>query len=315
MANQADAASPGQGEQHVVGAVAVVVHPHGIVVRVGVDDHGGDAVEHGHGVQPLGQQPEPLLRHRVGPQHVVPALGGCASYGDALFRRKVPALGASPQDAQVVRHGVHEAPLGQLLQPVAEHGGWNASEAGQLVHGGEGCGAEQQERLLETLAQGTQRRVRPQALQIDDDLERGCFNRSDAVADRAQDGGGHGAPCVAPFEETPQGVAGHAEVLGCLAPSVQRRVGVHVAPDRPFQVRSALRRAVQGLGSWLRDDQSTAPCGNDPTSHFEREIAPKQCLARHCLGGGLVVVTKEFLVRAAASGCKGRSNNGPARRV
>ena len=45
------------------------------------------------------------------------------------------------------------------------------------------------------------RRVRPQALQIDDDLQCGRFNRSDAVADGAQDGGGHGAPQLAPFEE------------------------------------------------------------------------------------------------------------------
>ena len=42
-----------------------------------------------------------------------------------------------------------------------------------------------------------------------------------APADGAQDGGGHGASHVASFEEPPQGVAGHAEVLGCLAPSVQ----------------------------------------------------------------------------------------------
>ena len=223
-------------------------------------------MEHGHGVQSLGQQPEPLLRHRVGPQHVVPALGGRARCGDALLGGEVSALGASPQDAQVVGHGVHEAPLGQLPQPVSERGGRDAPEAGQVVHGGQGRSAEQQERLLKPLAQVTQRRVRPQALQVDDDLERGRFNRLDAVADLVQDGGGHGAPRVASFEESPQGVAGHAEVLGCLPPSVQRRVGAHVAPDRPPEVRDGLRRAVQRLRSWLRDDQSTAPVGNAPTS-------------------------------------------------
>ena len=62
LADHNDGAAPGQGEQHVVGAVAIVVHPHGGVVWVGVGDQGGDAVEHGHGVQWLGQQPEPLLR-------------------------------------------------------------------------------------------------------------------------------------------------------------------------------------------------------------------------------------------------------------
>ena len=143
---------PGQREQHVVGAVAVVVNAHGIIVGVGVGDHGGDAVEHCHGVQPFGQQPEPLLRHRVGPQHVRPALGGCACCGDALLRGEVPVLWARTQHAQMVCHGVHEAPLGQLLQPVAERGGRDAPKAGHLVHGGQGRSAQQQERLFETLA-------------------------------------------------------------------------------------------------------------------------------------------------------------------
>ena len=50
LADDADGASSRQGEQQVVGAVAVVVHPHGVPARVGVGDHGGDAVEHGDGV-------------------------------------------------------------------------------------------------------------------------------------------------------------------------------------------------------------------------------------------------------------------------
>ena len=188
LAQQADGAAPGQGEQHVVGTVAVVVHAHRVVVRVGVGDHGGDAVEHGHGVHSLGQQPEPLLRHGVGPQHVRPALGGCAPGGDALLRGEVPALRASSQNAQMVRHGVDEAPLGQLLQPVSERGGWDAPEAGQLLHGGQGRSAQQQERFLEALAQVTQRRVRSQALQVDDDLQRGRLNRRFVLANLVQYG-------------------------------------------------------------------------------------------------------------------------------
>ena len=200
---------------------------------------------------------------------------GCACCGDALLRREVPALRASPQCAQVVRHGVHQAPLRQLLQPVSERGGWNAPEAGQLLHGGQGRGAEQQERLIKTLAQITQGSVRPQSLQVDDDLERGRLNRPHALADLVQDGGGHRAPRVALFEEAPEGVPGHSEVLSRLAPSMQRRVGEYVAPDRSPQVRPGLRRAVQRLRSLLRDDQSPAPVGNSPTSHFERELRPR----------------------------------------
>ena len=146
-------------------------------------------------------------------------------------------------------------------------------EAGQVLHGGQGRGAQQQERLFKPLAQGAQRRVRSQALQVDDELEGGFPNRPGAVADGVKDGGWHGVPHLTPFEETPQGVAGHAEMLGCLAPSVQRRVRAHVLPDRSLKARSGLRGAVQRSCSLLRDYQSTAPIGNGPTSNCEREIA------------------------------------------
>ena len=138
------------------------------------------------------------------------------------------------------------------------------------VHRGQGRGAQQQKSIFEALAQVTQRRVGPQTLQVDDDLERGRLNRLHAVADLVHDSGGHGAPHLASFKEAPQGVAGHAEMLGCLAPSMQRRVGAHVLPDRSLKARSGVCRAVQRLCSWLRDDQSTAPIGNSPTSHSER---------------------------------------------
>ena len=52
------------------------------------------------------------------------------------------------------------------------------------------------------------------------------------LAEGTQDGGGHGTPSVAPFEESPQGVAGHAEGLGRLALSMQPDVDAHVFPDR-----------------------------------------------------------------------------------
>ena len=62
--------------------------------------------------------------------------------------------------------------------------------------------------------------------------ERGFFDRPDAPADGAKDDGGHGVSHLVPFEEAPQGVAGHAEDLGCLALSMQPDVGAHVVPDR-----------------------------------------------------------------------------------
>ena len=128
---------PGQGEQHDVGDVAVVVHAHGITVRVSAGDHSGDAVEHGDDVQPLGQQPEALLRNRAGRHHVCAALRGCASGGDALFRGEVPALRVSPQRAQMERHEVHQPPLGGLAKPLSNRGDRNTPEEGKLLHGGQ----------------------------------------------------------------------------------------------------------------------------------------------------------------------------------
>ena len=238
MANETDGAAPGQGEQHVVATLAVVVRAHGIAVRVGVGDHGGDVVEHGYGVQPLGQKPEPLFRRRVGPQHMRPALGGYSPGDDALLRWEVPELRASTQDAQMVRHGAHKAAFGELLKSLSQGGGRNAPKTGQFVHGGQGRCAQQQEGLFKTLAQRTQSGVRPQAHQIDEQLLPGSFNRSDVPADRIQDRGWHGSPHVAPLKKAPEGVAGHAEDLGCLPPSMPPHVGAHVVPDRPFGVRS-----------------------------------------------------------------------------
>ena len=86
-----------------------------------------------------------------------------------------------------------------------------------------------------------------------------ALKRRNVPADGVQDGRGHGAPQVAPFEEAPEGVAGHAEVLGCLPPSMPPHVGAHVVPDRLLEVRPGLRRAVQRLRLWLCDDQSTTP--------------------------------------------------------
>ncbi|MXZ92071.1 MAG: hypothetical protein F4W95_15125 [Chloroflexi bacterium] len=229
LADDADGETTGQRHQQVVGAVAVVVHPHVAPLRVGVGDHGGHAVEHGHGVQPLRQQAEPLSGQRVGHKHVLAALGGGAGGRDALIRGKVAALGAGPQRAQVVGHGVHQAALGELLQPFAQGGRGNAPEAGQLVHGGQGRCAQQQQRVLQFPAQGTQGRVGAQALQVDDDLQRGRPDFLRALAHGVQDGGGHGAPGVAPFQVAPQGVAGHAQAPGGPFLSVQTPMGFHVA--------------------------------------------------------------------------------------
>ena len=61
----------------------------------------------------------------------------------------------------------------------------------------------------------------------------------------------HDGPHMAPFEESPEGVTGQAEVLGCLPLSMPPLVGA----DRPHEARSGLCRAVQRSRSWLQDNQ------------------------------------------------------------
>ena len=92
LAQDAHGAASRERNQQVVRPLAVVVHPDGVSLRVGVGDEGGHVVEHGHGVQALGQDAEPLAGHRmVGQEGLGPSLKGCGG-ADALFRGEVAAL-------------------------------------------------------------------------------------------------------------------------------------------------------------------------------------------------------------------------------
>ena len=227
-------------------------------MRVCIGDHGDHAVERGHGVQPLGQQPEPLLRHRVLTEEALRAMLDPPSGDDAPLCGEVAALGVRPQAAQVVRHGVHKTPIGQLPQSVAQGGGGNAAEAGHLVHGGQGRGARQQERVLKTQGQadGTGRRFLGRGVIGQPPLRRlpktrpgnqrlpGRFHFLDAAAHAVHDRAWNDPPRVTPRHEPPQGVAGDAEDPGRTVAPVPHRIGPHVGTDRPLKVSSGLCRGV-----------------------------------------------------------------------
>ena len=70
-----------------------MVDSHGLFMRVRGGDQCGHAVEDGHGVQSLGQQPEPLFGHRVFAEEALRAVFDPTSDVDALFRWEVPAAG------------------------------------------------------------------------------------------------------------------------------------------------------------------------------------------------------------------------------
>ena len=133
MADQAYGAVSRQGDQEVVGTVAVVVHPDRLASWVGIRDQGGHVEENSDGVETLGKQPHPLARDGVYLQHVLLTLGGGACGDDALLSWEVPAPRMGPERAQAVRDEACEFPLGEPCQPVAEGRVWDATEARQSL--------------------------------------------------------------------------------------------------------------------------------------------------------------------------------------
>ena len=145
----------GKGDQQVVRSLAVVVHPHGLPLGVGVGDHGGHVVEHGHGVQAFGQAAGTTpgdtgysLRKRSVP---------CSASAAASMPRSVGKwrrLGFGPRAAQVVGNRVRQAPPLKFRQPAAQGGDGNPAEGGQFLHCGQGRGAQQPQGVLQGLGQG-----------------------------------------------------------------------------------------------------------------------------------------------------------------
>ena len=138
----------GESYQGVVGTLAVVIHPDGLAALVGVGDEGGHVVDHRHGVQPFGEDAEPLSGHRVLAEKAFRAVFGFACGDYACFRGEVAELGARTQVGQAVGHRVHHAQGRQFVQSAAQGGLGNPPEAGQFLHGGQGRGAQQQQGVL-----------------------------------------------------------------------------------------------------------------------------------------------------------------------
>ena len=98
LAHDAYGPAPGKGDEHVVGALAVEIDPDGVFAGVDLGDHGGHVVENGDGVQPLGQDAEPLPGHGVLLQEGIRAVLEPASGANTLFRGEVTAPRVLPQE-------------------------------------------------------------------------------------------------------------------------------------------------------------------------------------------------------------------------
>ena len=226
--------------KQVVRPLAVVVHPDGFAVGVGVGDQRGHVVEHGHGVETFGQDAEPLAGHRVVDQEAFRApLGRCGG-ADTLFRGEVAALEVWTEGGQAVRHRIHQSQFHQPFQPAAQGGGGRTVEAGQLVHGGQRRGAQLQQCVLLPQAQGGSwcaAVVPGGAAGVGDYALRGldCPGRRiqglDALAHGAQDGLGKDAAQVAFVQEPPEGVPRDAESLHRLLATTPPGVGAHVVAN------------------------------------------------------------------------------------
>ena len=209
-------------------------------MRVGIGDQGGDAIERGHGVQSLRQQPEPPARHWILAKEAFGAMFDPTSGVDALLREEVAVLRVRSQAPEVVGHGVHQTPLGELPQPVAEGGGGDTAETGQLLHRGQGYGAYQQQRVLKLLGQRAWGRVPSSDWPPDNQFPCGRFDGLGAPANSVNYGAGDRSPHVAPFKEAPESVAGDAQGLGRSLAAMPQYVGPHVAADGVGEV--AVRR-------------------------------------------------------------------------
>ena len=159
LAYDAQGAALGEGDQDVVGSLAIVVHPDGLAAGVGVGDQGGQMVDHGHGVQPFRENPKPLPGHRVPAEETLGILFTLRCRHNPLVRGEVAALGMRPQAVQPVGHRVHQAHGRQPVQPVAQGGLGNPPEAGQFLDGGQGRGAQQQQGIVLAFGQTALGRV------------------------------------------------------------------------------------------------------------------------------------------------------------
>ena len=109
---------------------------------VGVGDHDGDAMEDGDSVHAVGQQPEPLLRHRVLVEEAFHAVLDPPSGDDALLPRTLRWCGTESTRPR----------LASLPRRLSQSGGRDAPEARHRVRGGQRRGAQQPEGVLQGLA-------------------------------------------------------------------------------------------------------------------------------------------------------------------
>ena len=148
LADDAQGAALGEGDQGIVGTLAVMVHPDGLAAGVGVGQQRGQVVDHGHGVQPFRENAKPLPGHRVPAEEAVGVLFTLRRRHNSLVSGEVAALGARPQCRLAVGHRVRQALGRQPVQPFPQGGLRNSSEAGQFPHAGQGRGAQQQQGVL-----------------------------------------------------------------------------------------------------------------------------------------------------------------------
>ncbi len=238
-------------------------------------------IQHGHGVETLGEDSEPLAGHRVVFQEAFgPPLQRCGGV-DVLLRGEVAAPGLWTEGAQAVGHGIRQPQFRHPFQPAAQGGGGRPVAAGQLAHRGQRGGAQLQQRVLLLPTQGGNCRasvpcgtveVGGYALRGSDGP--GCrVDSLYAVAHAAQDGPGQGAAHPAPVQEAPEGVARDAEGFHHLLTATPPDVGVHVVVDGGVQVVLGQLIIDRGRRPGVGCCHYSSSRGIVPTLHCPGEIA------------------------------------------
>ncbi|MXW24862.1 MAG: hypothetical protein F4Z77_00955 [Dehalococcoidia bacterium] len=129
LAQQPQRAPVGERHERVVGAAAVVVDAQRSAPGVRLGDALGHAVDDGDGVEPLGQQPEPLAGDGGRAQQVFSAAVHVPCGGDAVGGEEPASLRALAQLGELVRSPVREPAPAKPVEAVTQAGDGLAGEA------------------------------------------------------------------------------------------------------------------------------------------------------------------------------------------
>ena len=141
-------------------------------------------------------------------------------------------MGARSQHIEPVRSVVDQPALGQLDQLATPRGDRHAPETGQFAGGCERRFAEQEQRVVEFVAERTYWRGSAARWRLVDQRSSRRLERLDAAVGRVQHSAGPRATNLIALQESPQRLARDAKTLGCASVALPPGVCSQVCTDQ-----------------------------------------------------------------------------------